>query len=396
MRLMKRVEQLAGYGMGAAFSESEHRERLRKISEAARQEGLDGCVCVAPEHLYYICGYDNFTGGTSEQALIFTTGNDEPTLIIRDVDLPLAHETSWLKDIRTYHVGARDPAENIAQVAKEKGLLGKSVGLDLRSFAVPGAYALRLIRALGTTKVEDSTPLVRKARWIKSPRELEYVREAAQYARIGLDTLSKTKPGMTEFELAAKIEYAMRSRGSETPSLPTFVASGPRSPGGHGMATKRVLQKGDIIHVEFAGVARRYHCVSMKTYFLGAPSRRARDVYEATRESMLAGLAAVRLGTPVSAAAEACQKSLESSGLAKYAPMRFGLGIGASYSMTWNDGLFIIREVSDVFQPNMVFYVHSWIQLEEEGLGFLIGGSYLLTQKGLEALDGGNSELTEL
>src|SRR5215467_9697567 len=111
---MDSVEQLGSHGMGPAFPESEHRERLGKIREAADREGFDGCVCVAPEHLYYIAGYDNFTGGTSEQALIFTTGNDEPTLIIRDVDLPLALDTSWLKDIRTYHVGAQDPAESIA------------------------------------------------------------------------------------------------------------------------------------------------------------------------------------------------------------------------------------------------------------------------------------------
>ena len=44
--------------MGPAFSESEHRERLDRARQALRRAGLDGCICIAPEHLYYLGGYD--------------------------------------------------------------------------------------------------------------------------------------------------------------------------------------------------------------------------------------------------------------------------------------------------------------------------------------------------
>ena len=110
--------------MGPAFSESEHRERLDRARQALRRAGLDGCICIAPEHLYYIGGYDAHTH-FSEQALVFTTGDDEPTLVIREVDEPLANETSWVRDLRTYHFGSDNAAEIIAGVAKEKGILGK-------------------------------------------------------------------------------------------------------------------------------------------------------------------------------------------------------------------------------------------------------------------------------
>ena len=62
--------------MGPAFPESEHRERLDRARQALRRAGLDGCICIAPEHLYYIGGYDAHTH-FSEQGLVFTTGDDQ-------------------------------------------------------------------------------------------------------------------------------------------------------------------------------------------------------------------------------------------------------------------------------------------------------------------------------
>ncbi len=47
--------------MGLAFPEGEFRTRLANAREALRWAGLDGCVCVGPEHLYYRGGYDGHT-----------------------------------------------------------------------------------------------------------------------------------------------------------------------------------------------------------------------------------------------------------------------------------------------------------------------------------------------
>jgi len=149
--------------MGPAFSEQEHRERLERARDNLRQAGLDGCVCVAPEHLYYVGGYDAHTH-FSEQGLVFTANIDEPTLVIRDVDLPLATETSWVKDVRTYHYGADNPSEIIADIVEEKGLLGGNIGTDLQSYALPASYYMKLNAALGNSTIEDSSNIVGRAR----------------------------------------------------------------------------------------------------------------------------------------------------------------------------------------------------------------------------------------
>jgi len=99
----------------AAFTEAEHRERLARARASLADAGFAGCVSVAPEHLNYLAGYDSWVSVNSPQALVFTTGDDTPTLVVRNVDRPLAAETSWLDDIRDYHLHADDA--HVAKVA---------------------------------------------------------------------------------------------------------------------------------------------------------------------------------------------------------------------------------------------------------------------------------------
>jgi Xaa-Pro dipeptidase len=69
--------------------------------------------------------------------------------------------------------------------------------------------------------------------------------------------------------------------------------------------------------------------------------------------------------------------------------MRFGYGIGIAYPPIWLEPLQISRGSDQRLAPGMVFVLHAYIQLLEEGLGVIQGGTYALTDKGLEMLVGG-------
>jgi Xaa-Pro dipeptidase len=121
----------------AAFTEDEHRRRLARACEMLRRNAIECCISVAPEHLYYFAGYDSWVSVNSPQALIFMVDDGEPTLIVRDVDLALPHETSWVSDIRTYHLFSEDVAALIASVALEKGFRGSRLAVETQSYALP-------------------------------------------------------------------------------------------------------------------------------------------------------------------------------------------------------------------------------------------------------------------
>jgi hypothetical protein len=67
----------------------------------------------------------------------------EPTLIVRDVDLALPHETSWVSNIRTYHLFSEDVAALVASVAREKGFRSGKIAIETQSYAPPYAQGRR-------------------------------------------------------------------------------------------------------------------------------------------------------------------------------------------------------------------------------------------------------------
>lgn len=382
--------------MTLAFAESEYRVRLARARQALQSAGLDGCICVAPEHLYYLSGFDGHTYW-SDQAFVFTAAEDDPTLVIRDTEAGVALETAWVPDVRMYRYGSDDSVAFIASVVKEKGLFGKRVGVDLRAFALPTAKGMRLMEALGSTRIEDTTDLIGALRIVKSAAELAYVRQAAEYANAGMQAaFSMSKPEMTEVALAAEIEYAVRARGSDSPAMPTWMSSGPRTAYSHLTPTDRVIQSGDLVSFSFAGVARRYHCTMYKVVSLGEPSPRVREVYEAAVASVQAGAQSAAVGAPASTLEEAALEPLKQAGLERYFAQRFGYGVSAGYPPSWLEPLDIVRGSDQRLAAGMVFCLHCVLKLPEENFGVMVGGNFLLQEDGVEFLDQSGLELRVL
>jgi Xaa-Pro dipeptidase len=371
-----------------AFPTEVHRQRLTAAREMLRREGLSGCISVAPEHLYYFGGYDSWVSVNSPQALIFSASNDEPTLVVRDVDIALARESTWVADLRSYRLMQDDIPALIAGVAREKGLRSR-IGIELQSYALPYALGAAVAVSLDSAQYVDATELLGSVRLIKSAAEIAYLRAAGRYAGIGLEAARRTlKPGITEITLAAAIEGAMRSAGSDYWSIPTELSGGPRSAAGHGTPRDRVIEPGDLVHIEFAGVERRYHTTALQTLAAGEPTKRAREVYDIALASLRAGIKAIRPGVPVAAVEEASLVPVRQAGLEHAAVMRFGYGIGVAYPPIWLEPLQITRGVDQVLQPGMVFVLHSYLQLLDEDLGTIQGGTYLLHEGGVEMLAG--------
>lgn len=373
-----------------AFPESEHRERLARARLAMTQAGLDAVVCVAPEHLYYLAGFDGHTQ-FSLQALVVGARKD-PTLVFRDVDILNARESSWIADMRVYHHGTDDPVALMAEAAREHAGPQGRIGVCYDSYALPGAAALRLAAALGE-RTADATKLIEHLRYRKSPRELGYIRRAGAIAKAGLAGLRKAMAeGASEIELAGAVEAAMRAAGTEYSAMPTWMSTGLRTRGSHRTPTARTLKTGEPAKTEFAGVHRRYHAVTMQTLWLGEPSRAAREAYDATRDALRAGCEKVRVGALVAEAEDAAFDVFKTRGFDVGLHARFGYGVSAAYPPSWLEGFDITRESGERFQADTSFVLHT-LMPSSDGFGILVGGAYVLTDGGLECLSGGDLEL---
>jgi Xaa-Pro dipeptidase len=195
-------------------------------------------------------------------------------------------------------------------------------------------------------------------------------------------------PPRSRARCAAPVRITGRSRPSSRPARARRAVTAPHAREGS--------QSGDLVHAEFAGVEQRYHAVTLHTFALGDPGRRARELYELCRLSLEAGERACKIGTPVAAVEEASLEPLRAAGLEDKFLMRFGYGIGIAYPPIWLEALEICRESNQIMQANTSFVLHSCVELEDEGIGIIQGGTYALTEDGLELLTGGGAVPLEI
>jgi hypothetical protein len=140
-----------------AFDRAEFQTRFARARTAIKGAGARACLMMGPEHLYYFAGYDTWVSVNSPQALIFTDGDDAPTLLVRDVDLALALETTWVADISTYNLISEDFAERAHDILLKKGFSGGRVAVELSSYALPTALGDMLRAAMGPAELFDAT-----------------------------------------------------------------------------------------------------------------------------------------------------------------------------------------------------------------------------------------------
>ena len=372
-----------------AFSEAEHRSRLDRARELMQSAGLDVCACASPELIYYFTGYDAHTHlAIGSQMLVLSADNDTPTLILRDGDVPQAEETLVIGELHAFRIGSISIAKLARDVIHGYGLSKGKLGLDISGITMNGALTAEINGLLDRFEIIDCWRLLGQLRTVLSLAEIEYLREATSYANLGIDAFyQKAKIGMSEIELAGEIEYAMRSAGSDYFTIPTWMASGPRSHCQHGMATPRRLESGDLVHAEFCGVARRYQSMSMGSLVLGEPNVRMLAMAKAGREGFEAGEAAAKVGCRIGDLEQVYFEVLDRHDMIDTGVMRFGVGISAAYPPVWENQITIQLECDDLLQPGMAFYLHSSMQSMSDKVGMLLGGSFLMTEQGPERLD---------
>ncbi len=370
------------------FALEEYENRLARARAALSDAGLVGALCVSPESITYFTGYNGYTHWT-EQALIISVDSASVTLVLRQIDLTLAAESSWVSDVRSYEFGRESACAVVRDAVKTSGMASGSLGLEKQSHAMPAIYADALADALPDSfDLVDCSILLSRLRVRKTAAELVYVRQAAEITRAGMQAaVDCLRPGISEIDAAATIELALRRAGSDYSAMPTMLASGPRTAGIHSTPTDRILKPGEPVSLLLAGVRHRYHVTAYRTVHLGKPPARFRELYLVAQQA-LAGLGdAVVIGRPVAEAARLAASSLRPSGCERYHVARWGYGVGMAYPPVWLEAFDIVEESSDVFQPDTVMCLHICFSVPDEKFGLVVGHDVILTDSGVERLD---------
>lgn len=148
--------------------------------------------------------------------------------------------------------------------------------------------------------VEEFVPIkdeITRLRRIKTTKELEYISKAEAIGdTVFTHMLDYIKPGMTELEVAARIEYLLKMNGGQRTSFPAIVASGVNSAMPHAVPTMKKLEQGDFLTMDFGCVYEGYCSDMTRTIVIGKASEKQKEIYNTVLEAQLAALDIIRAG----------------------------------------------------------------------------------------------------
>lgn len=132
-------------------------------------------------------------------------------------------------------------------------------------------------------------------RAIKDPDEIEKIRLAARLQSAGYEyVLSFIKPGMTERQVANRLDFWMKEHGAESASFPTICASGANAAMPHATAGDKEIEEGDIVTLDFGYFVEGYTADMTRTFGIGDIDPELKDVYKIVNEARQAVIEAAR------------------------------------------------------------------------------------------------------
>jgi Xaa-Pro aminopeptidase len=249
------------------------------------------------------------------------------------------------------------------------------------------------LSASTTGRVVPTQDLVERLRVAKSPEEVAAIREAAGLAEAALDeVLPGIRPGLEEREVAARLESALRRRGSEWHPFPTIVASGPRAALPHARTGDRTIVAGDWLLLDFGAQVGGYCADLTRTVVVGARAdERQRLVYETVRAAQTRAIRCIRAGQPAREADALAREVIAQRGFGE----AFGHSLGHGLGLEVHEAPRLSPSFDDPLPPRAVVTVEPGIYLPGWG-GVRLEDDVYLGPEGPECLSGNRTELLEL
>ena len=242
-----------------------------------------------------------------------------------------------LTDFR-YTEAARREAEAAWEVLQpEKGFFPAIHDILSRDGAKRVAYEDASLTCRGLRQLKDALPqyeflpagtVLEDLRICKDPEEVENIVHAQRIAEAALEHLiGMITPDMTEIEVAAELEYAMRRGGAAGTSFDTIAISGALTSCPHGVPRPVKLQPG-FLTLDFGALYRGYCSDMTRTLVLGKATEEMRLVYNTVLRAQTAALEAVAPGADCGELDQIARDMIDGAGYRGAFGHSLGHGVG--------------------------------------------------------------------
>ena len=350
--------------------------RVQAARKLLEEKGLDAAFIASPANIRYLSGFagtDSYLYLSSKRQVILT--DSRYTLQAEEEGKDC--EVRTIKGERVYGVLLKELLEE-----------DKVKRLGFEDGVMTWQFVKKLQEAAGDKWGEELSLL----RAVKDEGEIEKLARAEQIGDEAFSyILTQIKPGITELEIAAKLEYYMKSHGAQEKGFDTIAASGLHSAMPHAVPSEKVLEKGDFLTLDF-GCKYQGYCSDMtRTVVIGKANEKQKEIYKIVLEAQEAALAGLRAGMTGAEGDALARKVIEEAGYGDY----FGHGLGHSVGLEIHEKPALSPKDQTILRPGIIETVEPGIYIPGLG-GVRIEDMTVITENGIKNLTSSPKELIEL
>lgn len=361
------------------ISVAERQGRLEKARRLMREHGVDALMLTGGTSMVYFTGIQ---WGLSERLLAaFIPATGKPFLVTPKFEEERAMEQVALgpmtegADVYPWEED-EDPYAMLATGLRARGLATATIAVEetVRFQFSHGVSRLSAVR------LADGRPITAGCRMVKDAHELALMRHASQVTFRAYEAAWKSlKEGMTQGEFARLVALAHTQLGYTGGA---GVQVGKYSALPHGSATPQVVREGSILLIDGGCKVEGYSSDLSRTFVLGKPTQRMKDVFEVELRAQTAALDAARPGLACEVVDAAARKVIVDAGFGPdytYFSHRVGHGMG----MDGHEWPYLVRGNKLPLAPGMTFSDEPGIYLPGE-FGVRLEDDMVITESGAE------------
>jgi Xaa-Pro dipeptidase len=367
------------------FPAEEYARRLEAVRARMAKAGVDTLITFSPSNITYLCGH--FSTNLHDFQCLVVSQARAPLMVLWYFELARFHASAVGATVEAYDTG-EDPVAFLTEALRRHGGPTERLGFDEGSASVSPAVIRRLAAALPEGRTRMVSGIVEPVRLVKSPLEVEKLREAARLTVIGVRAaIDALGDGICDRDVTGAALRALYGAGSQFMAVDPYVCGGWRGGAPHSIATGHVLARGDSVFIEIGANYQRYTAPIMRTAAVGEPPPAVRDTHAIANECLDALIATMRPGiaaSEIAAVGRQVVARIPSDIIFHYT---FGYPVGINFPPTWlEESNFLLLENNHApLRPGMVF--HLPMSLRSYGrFGIGLSETVHVTEIGVEVL----------
>jgi Xaa-Pro aminopeptidase len=351
-------------------------DRISRLREVMATLEADAALITHSANRHYFSGFADNESAPDESSGVFIVTAQSAILYTSPTNLPWATATvrapataeQWEQPWQAF-IGRRIEALGVKRVVFED-----------RALTVADHTAIR--DATSNASLIPAGTAFHGVRAVKDEQELAAIGKAAGITDAAfLAATTKLTAGVTERELAWRIEWAMRELGADGPGFPTIVAAGPHSARPHHDPGDHPIAAGEPVIIDMGAIVDGYSADLTRTICIGDPTAEFIDRYNTVLAAQLPALSGIRAGMSGRDADAIARSALTNSGFGE----EFVHGLGHGVGLLVHEFPSLGKSSDDILEPGHVVTVEPGIYLEGWG-GVRIEDLCVITETGVDIL----------